>query len=209
MFKTMKAAALIAAPVFLGLAGCTTVRLTEPPQTASEQLLISTAVDHVVAQLAPRLPPGSKVFVDPQYFDTAPADAVLYPKYTIGAIRDRLLREGVYLADDRKTADIILEPRSGAQSIDHHTTLIGIPSFPVPIPFAGNFTFPQVAFYEKDQQTGISKLAITAYSEKTGTLAASSGPALGLSEKTHYVLLLFFSWTDTDILPKALQKRDE
>jgi hypothetical protein len=57
----------------LSLGGCTTVGLTEPGQTATEQLLISTAIDHLVGQLDRVVSAGTKVFVDPQYFDSAPA----------------------------------------------------------------------------------------------------------------------------------------
>jgi hypothetical protein len=57
----------------LSLGGCTTVGLTEPGQTATEQLLISTAIDHLVGQPDRVVPAGSKVFVDPRYFDNAPA----------------------------------------------------------------------------------------------------------------------------------------
>jgi hypothetical protein len=100
----------------LALAGCTTVRSTEPNQTATEQLLITTAIDHAAAELKPAIPTGSKVFVDPQYFDAA-GDSAPYPKYAMGAVRDELLQEGAHLVADRKSADIVVEPRSGAQSI--------------------------------------------------------------------------------------------
>ena len=193
--------ALLAA---LALAGCSTTRLTEPPQTATEELLVSTAVDHAVAGLKPALPPGSKVFVDAQYF----TDAALYQKYAVGAVRDQLLRQGEHLVDDRKSADIIVEMRSGAQSIDHHTFLVGIPSFPIPIPLAGTLTFPQIALYERNRQTGIAKLAITSYGAKNGALVASSGPTFAASDKTDFTLLLFISWTDSDLMPPPLQDED-
>src|SRR5258706_1901167 len=193
--------------VALPLSGCSTIRLSEPRQTATEQLLISTAIDNVVAQLAPEIPPGSKVFVDPQFVDTTPPDAALYPKYAIGAIRDQLLRQGALLVDDKKAADVVVEPRSGAQSINHKNFLIGIPNFPIPIPLVGTVSFPDIALYKRDRQTGVAKLAITAYNQKTGKLTASTGPKAGASDRTQFVVLLFFSWTETDTVPKELQTR--
>jgi hypothetical protein len=189
----------------LGLAGCTTDRLTEPGQTATEQLLISTAVDHAVANLDPTIPAGSKVFVDPQYFDNAPGDAALYTKYAIASIRDRLLRLGLKLVDDRKAADVVAEVRTGGQSIDHHDFLVGIPAIPIPIPLAGTVTTPKVAFFEHDRQTGVAKLAVTAYG-KDGALSASTGPTYGLSKREEWVLLLFVTWTKKDILPDAVDR---
>jgi len=194
-----------AALLTVALAGCTTVRLSEPKQTATEQLLISTAIDKVVTQLTPEIPPGSKVFVDPQFVDMTPPDAALYPKYAIGSIRDHLLQQGVLLVDDRKAADVVVEPRSGAQSINHDTLLVGIPNFPIPIPLAGTVNFPEIALFKRDRQTGVAKLAITAYGQKTGKLTASTGPKVGASDRTQFVILLFFSWIDTDTVPKELQ----
>ncbi len=191
--------------VAVAMAGCTTVQLTEPGQTATEQLLISGAVDRAVAQINPTIPAGTKVFVDPQYFDTAPGDAALYAKYAIASVRDRLLHQGAHLVDDRKTADMVVELRTGAQSIDHHSFLIGIPAIPVPIPFAGTMTTPKIALFEKDRQTGIAKLALTAYG-KDGALTAATGPTYGDSDQTQWIVLLFFSWTDQDLLPESLKK---
>lgn len=189
----------------LALAGCTGVRSTEPNQTATEQLLITTAIDHAVTKLDPAIPSGSKVFVDPQYFDVG-TDSGPYPKYAIGAVRDELLKDEAHLVDDRKSADIVVEPRSGAQSIDRDSLLIGIPKFSVPIPLAGGFDFPEIALFKRDRQTGIAKLAVTVYDAKDGTLKASVGPDYGYSERTHRVVLLLFAWTDTDTPPEGTAK---
>lgn len=180
------------------LVGCDTERSSEPKSTATEQLLISTAIDHVIDQLKPSVPAGTKVFVDSQYFDTTPTDEILYPKYAIGAVRDRLLKQGARIVDDRREADIVVEPRTGGQSIDHDTFLVGIPSFNVPIPLTQNLTFPEVALFKKDRQVGVSKLSITAYTEKDGGLVDSAGPMIGYSDRTRRVVLFFYEWTNND-----------
>jgi hypothetical protein len=202
----MKFVLPVALPIMFGLAGCTTDRQTDPSQTATEQLLISVAVDHAVNNLNSTIPAGTKVFVDPQYFDNAPGDAALYTKYAIASIRDMLLRRGARLVDDRKNADMVAEVRTGGQSINHHDLLFGIPPIPVPVPFTTTVvTTPKVALYERDQQTGIAKLAITAY-DKNGTLTTSTGPTYGKSNSTQFALLLFFSWGHDDLLPDAMKK---
>jgi Family of unknown function (DUF6655) len=180
------------------LAGCTTIRLTEPPQTATEQLLVSTAVDHAVANLKPPIPPGSKVFVDAQYFDT---DGVVLPKYTIGAVRDLVLHAGGDLVADRKEADLILEMRNGAQSIDHNSFLLGIPSIPIPIPLTGTVQTPGLAFFKHDKQRGVAKIALTLYNAKSGALAGATGPVFGDSYDTHWTVLLLITWDTQNILP--------
>ncbi len=186
------------------LAGCSTQRLTEPSQTATEQLLVSTAVDHAVSNLKPPIAPGSKVFVDAQFFD---ADgAIVLPKYTIGAIRDLVLRSGGDLVDDRKAADLIVEMRNGTQSIDHHGFLIGIPAIPVPIPAIGTMTTPEVALFKRDRQNGVSKIALTLYNAKTGALAGSTSAVYGGSHDTSWTVLLLISWDTDDIAPPEPEK---
>ncbi len=187
----------------IGLAGCTTERVTEPTQTATEQLLVSTAVDRAVDTLNAPLKPGAKVFLDPQFFDASDVNVIL-PKYTVGAVRDWLLKHGAHLVDDRKTAEVIVELRNGAQSIDHKSLLVGIPSIPVPIPLAGTITTPELALFKRDRQNGISKIAITAYDARDGGLTASSGAHYGRSEKTGWTVLLAFSWDTQNIMPEDI-----
>jgi hypothetical protein len=188
----------------LAVAGCATQRQVDPPRTATEELLVTRAVDRSVAHLQAVFPPGSKVFLDTAYFDT---DGVVLPKYTEGAVRDQLLRLGVAMVDDRKTADVVVELRTGAQSIDFSNFLIGIPSVPLPIPFAGTLQTPEIAFFKITRQTGVSKLALTAWSEKSGGLVASTGPQYGASLKKDLVVL-FVSWSDSDVKPPQSARED-
>jgi hypothetical protein len=69
----------------------------------------------------------------------------------------------------------------------------------VPIPLTQNLTFPEIALFKKDRQVGISKLSITAYAEKDGTLVDSAGPTLGYSDRTRRVVLFFYEWTKSDV----------
>ncbi|HLI10266.1 MAG TPA: DUF6655 family protein [Alphaproteobacteria bacterium] len=161
-----------------------------------EQLLISAAADRAVDQLKLDLPPRTKVLVDSQYFEGLDA------KYTIGAIRDRLLKQGADLVADRNSADVVIEIRSGGQSIDKRTTLWGIPGFNIPIPLSsGSLPFPELALYKKEQEIGVSKVAMTGYDRKGGEFKTASGPDYGFSRRTHYIILLFFSWTNNDAVP--------
>ncbi len=128
-----RAFCLAAAMAALLLGGCAVTRDTQPPRTATEEMLISAAADRAADALRPHFAPGAKVFVDAQYFDGTDA------KYTIGAIRDRLAQNGARLVADRKSADMVVEIRSGAQSIDQNSLLIGLPSINVPIPWPARF----------------------------------------------------------------------
>jgi len=184
--------------LLLALAACATQTETNPPRSATEQLLISTAADRAAAKLAVTIPAKTAVFVDAGNFDGADS------KYAIGAIHDSLLKQGVYLVDDKKKAKTIVEIRSGALSIDKKEYLLGIPSFNVPIPLAGSaFTTPQIALYGTDTQEGIAKFAFVSYDTAKGALVQSEEPQYGFSHNTKKTLLVFVSWNDNDILPEA------
>ena len=198
---------LVAGAALCLLAGCTSERLTEPAETATEQLLVSTAVDHAVARLRPPIAAGAKVFVDTQYFDMGAADAIL-PKYTLGAVRDLILHKGGRLVADRKSADLVVELRNGAQSIDHDSHLIGIPAIPIPIPLAGTLTTPELALYKHDKQIGVSKIALTVFSAKTGALVGSTGATYGASSDTEWTAMLFYTWETGDVTPKKITETD-
>jgi hypothetical protein len=175
------------------LVGCTTARESNPPRTATEQLLISTAADHAAGQVIAPFPPGIKVFVDAQYFEG------LDTKFTVGAIRNQLARDGAHLVADRGSADLVVEIRSAAQSIDQNSTLFGIPSIDLPIPLAGALKLPEVALFKKAQQVGRARIALTGYDEKDGSYKFTIRPDDGLSHRTQWTVLIFVSWTTDDL----------
>lgn len=189
---------VLAVTIMLGifLSGCTTLRKVDTPRTATQQLLISTAAERSAERLALDLLPETKALVDPQYFEG------IDQKYAIGAIRDRLLRQGARLVTDKKDADVVIEIRSGALSIDERNTLVGIPSFAVPIPVAGTLQFPEIALFKVEEEQGVSKVAMTGYETKSGALQVSSGPVYGFSHRRRWVVLFFFSWSHDDLIPE-------
>ena len=175
------------------LSGCTTIRSSDPQRTATEQLLISTAADHAAETLALDIPKDKLVFVDAANFEGYDS------KYAIGTIRDRLLRTGQRLVDDRGKADVIVEIRAGALSVDDRAFLIGVPQLNVPIPLAGQLSVPEVALYKRDTQQGVAKFAATAYDAKHGGLLASSRPDPSASYQRKTTVFFVFSWSKDDL----------
>ncbi len=177
------------------LAGCSTERETEPARTATEQLLFSTAAERAADQLVFQLPEGTKVFVDGTYVEGTDS------KYLLSTIRDRILRRGNDLVDSKALADIVIEPRVGAMSIDRDRTLVGTPEFGIPVPLAGPVEFPEIAFFKRDTRQGVIKVAATAYNARTGLLIQSLDPVYGFSHRKEWVFLVFFSWDTNDLMP--------
>lgn len=178
----------------LALGACTSVRETNPQRSATEQLLISTAVDRAIEKVNLKVPPGTKVFVNADQLEGADG------KYAAGQMKDRLLRNGAHLVDDKGKADAIVEVRAGALSIDDKQTLIGIDSFDVPIPLAGEAAkIPQIALYSDKARQGVAKLAAFGYSTSDGELIDITGPQFGYSHQYERTLLFFFTWRTSDL----------
>lgn len=192
----------IAAALLALLAGCTITRDTLPQRSATEQLLISTAADRAAAQLTVKLKPNSKVFLDSTNFEGYDS------KYAIGAITEQVLEHGARLMPERKDADVVVAIRSGALSIDETNHLVGLPEIPVPIPFAGTFTIPEMALFSKHQYQGLAKFAATAYDANTGEIIGTSGASYGFSHRTHWVVLFMISWNSDDLIPKEQKDKN-
>lgn len=191
-------------PLAALLGGCTTEQVTEASKApAEQQLAVTKAVDHAVENLKLEIAPTTKVFVDSSYVDTEDKSLVL-PRYTIGAVRDLLLRAGANLVPERKSADVVAELRTGAQAVDRKAFLVGVPSFSIPIPVAGPLSTPELAVFKRDNQHGISKVALTLYNARTGTLVNSTGVSYGDSHNSRYSALLVFTWSDQDIVPEQI-----
>lgn len=186
------------------VSGCTTEQITEASKApAEQQLAVTKAVDHAVENLRLEIAPTTKVFVDSSYVDTEDKGLVL-PKYTIGAVRDLLLRAGANLVPERKSADVVAELRTGAQAVDRKGFLVGVPAFTIPVPLAGPLSTPEVAVFKRDSQRGISKVALTLYNAKTGALVNSTGVSYGDSRNNRYAALLVFTWSEQDVMPEKI-----
>src|ERR1700730_11683982 len=107
----------------LGLAvGCGTTRMTDTLRTATEQLLVSNAIDQAVSELDFRELSGKTVYFDPQYLD-----GVVDRGYLVSSLRQQLLASGCVLQDDRTKARYVVEVPSGGDGTNRHALLVGIP----------------------------------------------------------------------------------
>lgn len=196
----MSAVLMGALILFLG-AGCTQTGLTKPTRSATEELLISTAADRALALWDWSIVNHKKVFVERGYYDSTDKD------YVIGTVRDYVSINGGLLCTNYNDADYVLEPRSGALSIDASNSILGIPSTPAPIPFAGTVTLPEIAIYKSEKQYSIAKLAILVYERDTKQHVASSGPLVGRANIKYYKFLGLIAYTKTSVPERAQKKK--
>lgn len=173
---------------------CTLSRQTSPPRTATEQLLISKAADDAAARLDLKLPAGTKIYLNPVNFDGTDA------RYAVGAIRDELLKDGALLVPFREGADVTVDVRMGALSIDRSQTFVGLPPMDIPVPLSGTFSFPGISLYSQKEQKGVAKFVATAV-DADGRLVSSTNPRFGYSHRNEWVALVVLAWTTSDIVP--------
>lgn len=164
--------------------GCASIRTTDPARTATEQFLMTEAVNSAVEQLSPALLRDRLVFVDAAHL------AVPEQAFLLGELRARLLSSGVRMAGKREEAQVILEVRSGGVGIDRYDYLLGIPSFALPYTSASPggmpILTPELAIFKNQKQYGFASVAFVAYWANTGELLAASGPFVGRTFRKDY-----------------------
>lgn len=192
--RALTAVRLLAATyLFCSLAGCASVRVTDPDRTATEQFLLSSAATEAVEQLSFESLRGRKVYVDSTYF------AASEEKFVLGELRAKLFLGGVELVPEFESADVILEVRSGGVGIDRYDFLLGLPSVAVSADpdngdssgFSVPFVTPELAIVKNIDQIGIASVAYVAYWRETGEVVALSGPFIGRSNREDW---WFFGW---------------
>ncbi|HWP39970.1 MAG TPA: DUF6655 family protein [Tepidisphaeraceae bacterium] len=160
--------------------GCATIRVTDPPRSATEQFLISVAANRAIEQLSANALRDRKVYIDTTYlYSGVPSND---QSYLLGELRAKLLSNGVRLVPNRTDAQIVLELRSGGMGIDRYEYLLGIPALylgaattDTGVPLAT----PELAVIKSTKQRGFASVAFIAYWNDTGELISSSGPFVG------------------------------
>lgn len=161
----------------LALAGCGTTRMSDTVRTATEQILISNAVDQAVTAIDCSCLRDKTVFLDEKYLD-----GVVDKGYVISSIRQHLLAAGCLLQEDRTKAMYVVELRSGAIGTDRHSLLVGIPQMTVPTFLPGQPSqIPEVPIVKKNDEQGVAKIALFAYNRLTGERIWQSGTVEAVS----------------------------
>lgn len=170
--RSLRTRLCVAATCGLGvLAGCGTTRLTDTQRTATEQLLVSKAIDQVVGDLNFQCLAGKTVYFDPQYLD-----GTVDRGYLVSSLRQQLLACGCVLQEERSKATYVVEVRSGGVGTDRHAVLLGIPQMNVPTFAPGQPSqIPEIPFAKKTEQEGVAKIAVFAYNRTTGQPVWQSG----------------------------------
>lgn len=154
-------------------AGCGTMRLSDTSRTATEQLLLSDAIDRVVSNFDLRALAGKQIYLDTTYLkNTVDAD------YLVSSLRQHALASGCILKAKLEEADYVVEIRAGSVGTDRHDVLFGVPATNVP---ATVFTsgvpaqVPELPLLKRTDQRAVAKIAMFAYNRETGRPIWQSG----------------------------------
>jgi hypothetical protein len=145
------------------------------PRTATEQLLVSDAIDRTVAAIDFSPLAGETVF-----FDDAKLGEVTDKAYLLSSLRQHLLASGCVLKANHDEATYVVEARAGAIGTDSYDVLFGVPALQMPqVPVAPALpaAIPEIPLAKRREQRGVAKVAVFAYRRDTGEPVWQSGMA--------------------------------
>ncbi|MDA7951679.1 MAG: hypothetical protein MPJ24_09350 [Pirellulaceae bacterium] len=150
--------------------------MTNTRRTATEQLLVSNAIDQAIDQFDFDILKGKTVYLDSRLVSGDDKN------YLIGTLRQKIATSGCHIEDNRKDAEVIVEARTGTVGTDTTSLVFGVPSVDVPpalLALSGAGTsipsIPEVPLIKNSKQKGVIKLALFAYEHKTGQALWQSG----------------------------------
>ena len=154
------------------IVGCGTTRWSDTARTATEQLLLSDAMDRAVSQLDFSMFAGCTV-----YLDAGPVKQSLDSAYLISSVRQRLIASECILKEKPEEADFVVELRAGTVGTDRHELLFGIPAttLPASTPGAGAQIIPELPLAKRTDQRAVAKIAAFAYDRRTSQAVWQSG----------------------------------
>lgn len=177
------------AALILMSTGCGTTR----EYNATQQLVISDAVDRSIASLDFRPLTGRKVYLDTSYLRHVKGDSFVNAEYVTSALRQQIVGAGCLIQDAAPDADIIIEARIGTLGTDDHRVTFGVPennalaSAASLIPGAPNVgSIPEIAFARREAREAAAKVAAFAYDRETRAAVWQSGvnPAMATARDT-------------------------
>ena len=159
---------------------------------ATEQLLVSDAIDRAVQHIDFSGLEGQKVYLDTkhiQHIKSAPnlgpnSSGIIDYNYITSSIRQQLFAAGVMIQEKEADADYVVELRCGAIAADNHEVVYGIPAnnlLASAAALAPNAPavpqIPEIAVAKRNDQYGAAKIGVFAYHRESKEPVWQSGIA--------------------------------
>ena len=162
----------------LPLVGCGTTRGYD----ATEQLMMSDAVDRSISRIDFRPLSGRKVYLDTSYLRHVKGSGFVNSEYVTSALRQQIVAAGCLIQDAATDADIVIEARIGTLGADDHRVTFGLPessaisSAVSLIPGAPTIpSIPEIAVARREAREAAVKIAAFAYDRDTRAPIWQSG----------------------------------
>lgn len=160
----------VAALILCVVVGCGTTR----QRVATEQLVLSDAVDKSIQDLDFRPLSGRKVYLDTSYLRQVKGSGFVNAEYVTSGIRQQIVSAGCLIQDASNDADVIIEARIGALGADDHGVTLGIPknnsivSAVSMLPNAPTLpSIPEISIAKREAQEAAAKIAAFAYDRES------------------------------------------
>jgi hypothetical protein len=164
---------LVSIGVLATAAGCGTTKWSDSPRTATEQLLISDAVDRAISEIDFTALSDQSVYLDTRFIVTT-----LDQNYVTSTLRQHMLASGCIIKDKPEEADFVVEVRAGSLGTNRNDVLLGIPATNLPtvglLP-SGTAAIPELALAKTTNQHAVCKIAVFAYDRLSGQPVWQSG----------------------------------
>lgn len=156
---------------------------------ATEQVVVSDAVDRAVASIDFSPLTGRKVYFDTQYLDGVNMGPSGNIKYVVSSLRQQMLAYDCRLQEKAETAEFVIEARVGALANDGYEVTYGVPgsaamasasvlfSSPISVP-----AMPELSLGRRNHSAGTAKLGLFAYDRATREPVWQAGVTKATSE---------------------------
>ncbi|MGI8977973.1 MAG: DUF6655 family protein [Pirellulaceae bacterium] len=165
--------------------GCT----INKSRMATEQLVVSDAVDRVVAQVDFSPLSGQKVYFDTKYLAGAKLAGNPNVEYLTSSLRQQMLAYDCRLTDKLEEADLVVEARVGALGNDGNEATYGIPgsaaagaATAIATGFPVGGTLPELSVGRRNHQWGAAKIGLFAYDRVSHQRIWQAGVSTGASQ---------------------------
>ena len=172
--------------------GCGTTK----SRVATQQLLISAAVDEAVSNVDFRPLAGGTVFFDTAYLNNVKGMGFVNADYIISSIRQQMAAADLRLVSKIDEAEYVVEARVGTLGIDGNDMVYGLPASTglstavslvpntPPIP-----AIPEISVARKEVELGSAKIAIFAYHRESRAAVWQSGVSQAKSSALDFWVL--------------------
>ena len=183
--------------LILLVSGCA---FSRPPsqtvRTATEQLLLSQAIERSLHDLSLPLAEGSTVMIETVGFAVPPTAFIPADmNYARDTVAGRLGRLGFRIHPKNEEPQYIVRVLVQSLGTVQGETFIGIPSVAVL-----GFALPELTLYKAQFQSGYMRYSIDVFESATGRFIRSTPWDTGSSYYDQYTVLFLFRYNTTDLI---------